>query len=630
MTVDDSGLTTDLVIDESQDQAVEIFNPYSRDKFGREIIERKIVFYFKDNEIQAHGWVKKRYNRNDKEEIQYLAFDNWDVPYGWTRRKEYFYYYAPNSTNLISILRFKSEHKDYAFLSDSFCMYAKNKIDEALEQEEGFKQIEGLSLKDLEKIKALPDLYAKVIPDFAHQKIASRYGYYLKESALLEEQGLGKTKTAIETFLAKKELGKVDRCLVIGPLSVINNKGWGKQIKTFAPDSSYTFIRGTKAEKIQTLDDEDGQYDFYLANYEGLLTIEDEILLWVDDRTMVILDESSKIKNYYALRTKLCLEIGKLAEYKMLLTGTPVTQNAYDIFSQWYFLDCGDSFGQSYEAFLKRYFNAVGFKKVAKWGALEQIADIMKRKAIRFTKEEALPDLPDKTYQIREVEMSPLQRQYYNAILQREMIRLAELEKVDAQNILVTILRLQQITSGYISPKDSNDVKLEPRPIEGTNTKINELEDLLEEIGDKPIVIWTRFKFDVQNIANLCKRMNRSFVEYVGGMTEKMREETESDFQNGKANIFISIPSAGGYGMNLQRASYAIYYSNDYSLQNRLQSEDRIHRIGQKNNCTIIDLVCNNSIDYNVLTVLQSKKQIADVVTGDWKKFLTTDDILGA
>lgn len=602
-----------------------------RDKYGREILERKVICYFRDDEIQLWTSLKKAVQYDikvgdkieKKTQEEFTSVDQDDLPYGWHRRRDNNYFYNPNNVNLINIIRFKIENNDWVKFADSFCIFFNRKTKEATEQGEAFEKISGLTLKDIDKVRALPDLYEKSVPDMAHQKIASRYGYYLPDWAMFLEQGLGKTKIALETFRAKQELGLVDRCLVIGPLSVVNNKGWGKQIKEYGRDASYVFIKGTKEQKLEILDDEHGVYDFYLINYEGLLTIEDEILSWVDDRTMVILDESSKIKNFYAARTKVCLQIGKLAKHKGILTGTPVTQNAYDIFSQFYFLDCGDSFGQSYDSFLRRYFNAVGFKKIAKRGALEEIAEIASRKSIRFTKEEALPDLPPKTYQVREVEMHPNQRRYYDAILRQEMIRLSEMENVTAQNILVTILRLQQIADGYVSPKDSNEVKLAPRELDCPNPKLNELGELLDELGDKPIVIWTRFRHVIDTIAKLLREKEITYVAYVGGMTDKEREDSEAKFQSGFAQVFLSLPQAGGMGMNLQRASYSIYFDNDYSLQNRLQSEDRIHRIGQKGNCTIIDIVCANSIDLKVLDVLLEKKQIADVVTGDWKKFIS-------
>jgi hypothetical protein len=121
----------------------------------------------------------------------------------------------------------------------------------------------------------------------------------------LEEQGLGKTKTAIETFAAKKEAGLVDRCLVVGPLSVINKNGWGKQIKQFAPEDYHAiFVRGSQEEKVEILSGAHSSYDFYLINYEGLTNVLDELLVWVDDRTMVILDESVRLKTSMLIELK--------------------------------------------------------------------------------------------------------------------------------------------------------------------------------------------------------------------------------------------------------------------------------------------------------------------------------------
>lgn len=609
------------------------------DRLGRNVLEKKITFAFLDNQIVCRGAVKVA--RGSKElnnyREEYLALEPMEVPAGWHTRKEFDFFYNPNAVNLQNILTAKMYNNKILF-AQSFAIFLHRKIKQAIQARDGLAQVKDLTLEDEDKIKALPDLIEKRVPDFLHQKIASRYAYYLHQCGLLEEQGLGKTKTAIETFVAKKEEGLVDRCLVVGPLSVINRNGWGKQIGLYAPTHyTYTFIKGKPEEKLQIINGDKSEYDFYLLNYEGIENVKDDLLSWVDDRTMIILDESSKIKNFHAKRTKNCIELGNLTPYKMILTGTPITQNAHDIFSQFYFLDSGDTFGTSYEKFLDKFFKKVGFKYYISKANLEAIHDLIFDKSVRFTKE-VIKDLPEKTYQVREVKMTPLQQKFYNAILAQEIIRLESIGRLDAQNILVTILRLQQITSGFIRPRDDNKVALAAMTfaeVEGSvedgtekaldkyNPKLAELMDLLEELGDKPVVIWTRFKYDVFTISKELEKRNITYITYIGGMNEKQREESEAKFLRGDVRVFLSIPSAGGFGMNLQRASYAIYYCNDYSLQNRLQSEDRVHRMGQKSNVNIIDLCCKGTIDYEVLDVLTKKKEIADIVTGDtWKEFL--------
>lgn len=398
------------------------------DRFGRKILEKKIALTFYDNEIVLRGALKKALGSKEQNNYreEFVALDRDDVPYGWNRQKEFDYYYTPNSQNIISILRAKSANPKITF-TESFAIFINKKIKQAQSMKEGFDKVKGLTLNDEEAIKSLPDLCEKRIPDFLHQKIASYYGANLNQCGLLEEQGLGKTKTAIETFVVKKEAGLVDRLLVVGPLSVINRNGWGKQIRAYAPeDYDYIFVRGTQEEKIEILSGAKAEYDIYLVNYEGMFNIQDEILSWVDDRTMIVLDESSKIKNFYANRTKLCIELGKLTEHKMILTGTPITQNAHDIFAQFYFLDGGDTFGTSYEHFLTKFFKKVGFKYFASKVQLQLIHDLIFEKSVRFTKD-VLKDLPEKTYQVREVEMTPLQEKFYHAILKQEMIKLAAL-----------------------------------------------------------------------------------------------------------------------------------------------------------------------------------------------------------
>ena len=350
------------------------FNAY-RDAMGRNVIEKKITFAFLDNEIVCRGAVKVA--RGNKETNNYreefLALDPYEVPSGWHSRKEFDFFYTPNAVNLVNIMTAKI-HNPRIMFAQSFAIFMNRKIKQSIQARDGLLQVKDLKLENEDEIKALPDLIEKRVPDFLHQKIASRYAYYLPQCGLLEEQGLGKTKTAIETFVAKKEEGIVDRCLVIGPLSVINRNGWYKQIKLYAPEHyTATFVRGKPEEKIELINGDKSEYDFYLLNYEGIANIKDDLLSWVDDRTMIILDESSKIKNFHANRTKNCIALGQLTPHKMILTGTPITQNAHDIFSQFYFLDNGDTFGTSYEKFLDKFFKKQGFKYYISKKNLEQI-----------------------------------------------------------------------------------------------------------------------------------------------------------------------------------------------------------------------------------------------------------------
>lgn len=637
-------------IDETQYQVPleEVWSDRTRevDRYDRKIIESKCHVDLKDNQIIFHGYIKKWDQYKNSEIFDFFPPN--DVPKGWVRRKEHQYFYTANDYNICNILDYRARRNRDCKFTPAFCIYLKEELDEEKKTNKALAIVKTLDLTEQNKktIEAMPDPYEKPFKDFLHQKIASQWAWHLSSVGLLEEQGLGKTKTAIETYMAKKgildtdDLNKtdlVDRCLVIAPLSVLGEMGWIKQIKQWgAGRATYILLRGNQTEKLAILNGVYGDFDFYLTNYEGLLNIEEEILEWVDDRTYVIVDETSKIKNFAAKRTKIVIKIGQRTNYKMCLTGTPITQGAQDVFSQWLFLDKGSTFGSSQDRFLERYFNKIGWKWHPRGGkngwALKEISELMFNRAVRFTKDQAL-DLPPKTYQLRGATMTPLQTEWYNKILQQEIIKLENMERVTAQNILVMILRMQQITSGFISPQDQEGNPTGIKNIDNVNPKLHALEEIMDELGEAPVVIWSRFKYDVEMICGLLKRKDITYVKYVGGMNELQRSEAERMFVEGEAQCFVSIPAAGGMGMNLQRASYAIYYSNDYSLQNRLQSEDRVHRIGQVNKVTIIDILAvthggGYTIDMTVKAALSEKKSVADIVTRDQlTAFLTARNV---
>lgn len=575
--------------------------------------ERKSIAQYRDDTVIFKGFVKYKSNANN--EIIYDYYKPNEVPQGYYHRKEYEYYYQPNVTTLISFLRHKTHDKTFG-LGSSFCVWAQHKIDATKDYSDNIDKVKDIYITDVDKVKALPNLAELRVPDRLHQKITSYWAYNLPHSCILNEQGLGKTKTAIDTYDYKKSKHIVNRCLIIAPLSVMGSEGWPKQIEEYSHNPSSIIVRGTKDEKIKILNGDNGDYDFYIINYEGLANIIDEIVAWVDNSCMVVLDESSKIKNYASKRAKNCIAIGKRTSQKNIMSGTPITQNAHDIFAPFLFLDGGDTFGTSYEKFLETYFFRDGWS----WGInkfeLKRINKKIFEKGVRFTKREAT-DLPEKTYTTRECDMTDIQREYYKTILQQELIRLSELEVVDAQNILVTIMRLQQIADGFIATKnDETGEAIETKAIAGPNAKIALLEEILEELGDSQVVIWSRFRFMHKQIKEMLDRKKISNVVYTGGISREMKDIAEANFKAGKSQVFISNPQAGGYGMNLQNASYAIYIDNSYSLQDREQSEDRIHRIGMGDKAVYIDILCA-PIDKLVKNVLAGKKSIANIVTGD-------------
>lgn len=253
-----------------------------------------------------------------------------------------------------------------------------------------------------------------------------------------------------------------------------------------------------------------------------------------------------------------------------------------------------------------------------KYKNIDKLIKLMQPHSYRVLKSECL-DLPDKIHKNVFFQLTSEQRKVYNKIEDELRIEFEGQETVI--NKLTAITKLSQVTSGYfISP-------LNPLPIKiaGDNPKSKALLECIESIineGNK-VIIWARFTQEIKDIIEILKNEKISHVKYYGEISKAERLEAIESFENGDAKVFVGNAKAGGTGITLVSASYVIYYSNDYSLTARSQSEDRAHRIGQNKNVTYINLVGLDTIDEAVVKCLISKKEIEDMIVNDGLKFLS-------
>jgi SNF2 family DNA or RNA helicase/ribosomal protein S24E len=459
----------------------------------------------------------------------------------------------------------------------------------------------------IDKISDLPVLYSSKseLKLFKNQHIAQYWGRGTDSHAMLWEMGTGKTRSAIEIYEIKKKLGHVNHGIVLCPLSMVNK--WIDEIGKWSTGLAYP-IRGTKETKNETLSED---WEWLVTTFETFSIMKDDILKIVDDGWFCILDETTKIKNPRAKRSKACHELGLKTLHKLILTGTPVTQHAYDVFSQFLFLDAGETFGVNYDGFLDKYFWRSGFKLIAKRGTPEEISNKMFGKATRFLKKECI-DIPDKLYDQRILEL-PLQNKLrYDEMVKWCITQIEGSDKVTAPIILTQLLRLSQITSGFVKDVSGKDIPFEKNP------KIDALRDIFESTNGNKMVVWSRFQYDIEQIMQLCRDMEIGAVSLYGKDNEQQRWNNIKRFQtDSSCKVIAGTAGTGGHGIDLTSANTVIYFSNSYSLEQRLQSEDRVHRAGQVNSVLYIDLLCKDTIDIAIYKVLRSKKSIADIVTKD-------------
>ncbi len=459
---------------------------------------------------------------------------------------------------------------------------------------------------------------------YAHQLTALEKSWDKNEYALFCEMGTGKSKILIDNFAMLYDKGEIDGVLVVAPKGVYKN--WQrKEVPEHLPEHIVADIvvwspNHTK-KQLEHLDvalKDDDNLKILIMNVEAFSTdkgVEFAKKFMRKRKVFMAVDESTTIKNRSAKRTKNIVNAGGLAKYRRIATGSPITKTPMDLYSQCDFLDphlLGFGSFFSFQArYCKMWRRSVGthsFNQVVGYQNLEELTANLDRFSYRILKKDCL-DLPEKIYIKRLVELTPEQRRVYD---QLKTIALAVLEQgvVTAANALTQILRLQQVCSGFLK---TDDGKFETLP----SNKLNELMEALEEVDGK-VIIWANYTHDIYAIA---KAIQKEYGEgtvrmYFGETKAEDRQQIVTDFQDPKnpLRFFVGQPRTGGYGLTLTEAKTVIYYSNSYDLEVRLQSEDRAHRIGQKNNVTYIDIVTEGTVDEKILSALRSKIDIASTV----------------
>ena len=299
------------------------------------------------------------------------------------------------------------------------------------------------------------------------------------------------------------------------------------------------------------------------------------------------------------------------------MTGSPVTRNPLDLYSQCEFLDPRLLDFASYYSFRNRYaimksanISGRSINLVTGYQNLGELSDKLKPFSYRVLKEDCL-DLPDKVYIKREIQLTPEQKKLYDQ-MKREALATLNGKTVTTMTALTQLMRLHQITCGHFSADDGSIQEIK-------NNRLAELLDVLEEIEGKAI-IWAHYQHDVMNIYKLLedKYGPGSVVHYYGKTLPEERDYAIKNFKtNDKVRFFVGTPQTGGYGITLTQANTVIYYSNGYDLEKRMQSEDRAHRIGQKKTVTYVDIIAEKTVDTKIVKSLRKKINIASKVLGE-------------
>jgi SNF2 family DNA or RNA helicase len=461
---------------------------------------------------------------------------------------------------------------------------------------------------------------------YKHQITALEKSWNKETYAYFMEMGTGKTKVLIDNMSMLYDKGKIDGALIVAPKGVI--KTWYEQeLPTHLPNHIENVtvlwqpnITKGQQEKLESLFEIETSLHILVMNVEAFST--DKGMKFASKflnshKVLMAIDESTTIKTPTAKRTKNIIGLSKFAKYRRIMTGSPVTKNPLDLYTQCEFLDPFHLNHASFYSFRNRYavmksmhVRGRTIQVVHAFQNLGELSDKLQGFSYRVLKEDCL-DLPPKNFTKRHIILTGEQRKAYD---QMKKTALATLNgKVTSTvTVLTQLMRMHQITCGHFTADDGT-TQLIP------NNRVSELMNVLEETEGKAI-IWANYQKDITNIIeSITKEYGPgSVVDYYGLTPQDERQDNIRKFQSDpECRFIVGTPSTGGYGITLTTANTVIYYSNGYDLEKRLQSEDRAHRIGQTKSVTYVDIICEDTVDEKITKALRKKINIASEVLGE-------------
>ena len=457
---------------------------------------------------------------------------------------------------------------------------------------------------------------------YEHQRNALNESAEKVQWAYFMEMGTGKTKVTIDNIAYLFFQRKINSVLIIAPKSVYLN--WETEIETHMPDVLKYKIYKWNIDKSKDYHDLQNFKDLriFLINVEALSTKRGfeacKEYLFKNKLNFVTLDESTTIKNRSAKRTKNILALQKLSMVRRILTGSPITKSPLDLYTQCQFLSPELLGFSSYLAFRNRYAEMtdipVGsgrYISVPKYyKRLEELEQKMKFFATRIRKDQCL-DLKPKVRQKRYIELDGDGKKIYEK-LRTTALAIVEDSTISFSNKLTEIIKLHQVCNGFTKDDEGKFLRLHDQ-------KVKALHEVIEE-ADGKIIIWANYLWNIHEIIHSLKSRygEESVVSIFCEVDVKDRKKAVESFQNdSNVRFFVGNPTTGGFGLTLTACNTVVYFSNNYNLEVRKQSEDRAHRLGQKGTVVYIDIVARNTLDEAIMKSLTNKGQIAAKTLGE-------------
>jgi hypothetical protein len=465
-----------------------------------------------------------------------------------------------------------------------------------------------------------------------HQLAALDFCAQREAVALLMEQGTGKSKVTIDRAFLLHRSGAIDALLVVAPNGV--HADWIREQFAEHWSGAHPAIcewwrsgggkRHERAVEALMLPGPPASPLRVLAmNVEALRTKRGEAAATRfvrSGRALMAFDESSLIKTPSAAQTRAAWRVGKLARFRMILTGTEITNSPLDVYAQFQFLRPGLLGHQNFATFKARYADweqrvvrrgerLQEYPALLRYRNLEELRSNIRAHSFMVRRKDCLT-LPPQIYERRSVVLTTAQRNAYDVVRERVLAELSQ-GTLTTANLLTKALRLSQIAGGFLPLDNTAPDSVTPLP----NAKLEALEGIIDGMAaDEGAIIWARFRAELEAIYALLSARAPT-ARWWGGVDS--REQEAAEFKLKQRRFMVAQQRAGGKGHTWLHGTTVIYFSNSFSYEDRKQSEDRSHRRGQTADRVLyIDLVALDTVDERVLAALKAKKDLADFFKG--------------
>lgn len=439
-----------------------------------------------------------------------------------------------------------------------------------------------------------------------HQKTTAEFLTLHRKAFCFNEQGTGKTASAIWAADFLMQQRKVRRALVICPLSIMD-AAWRADLFDVAMHRTVDVAHGSADKRKKIIN---GGAEFIIINFDGVEIVEEEIRNGGFD--LIIVDEATAYKNAQSKRWKCLNRLVTEDTWLWMMTGTPAAQSPLDAYGIAKLVN-PTSVPRFFGSFRDQVMRKITqFKWVPKESATNTVYNAL-QPAIRFTKDECL-DLPDMTYVKREVEMTRQQKKYYE-LLKNRLVMEAAGEEVTAANAAIAMNKLLQISAGAVYTDDGDTLEFDIK------NRYNVLKEVIDESSQK-VLVFVPFKHTIDILTEKLRKDGLTAEVIRGDVSASKRTEIFKRFQEQpNPKILVIQPQSAAHGVTLTAANTVVWWGPTSSLETYAQANARVHRSGQRHPCTVIQLQ-GSAVEKHVYALLNNRINVHSQIIDLYKQIL--------